>query len=620
MKEFENAKWIWTKTPAKRNCYGEFKINFSTKAKKNVKLRLSCDGIYAAYVNGTVVGFSQCADFPHYKLYDEIDITSFCKEENDLRIIVWHLGIDTQTYIRTDAGVIFEVEGDGLILSSSGETTLSRSEFGYKNGLNKIMTLQLGDSFLFDNTVSPAEFEESVLVEKTKDLYKRPVSLIKLEDRRPVEIQKTEDGYLIDLGRETAGYLELDIESAEDQSVLIAYGEHIVDGKVRYIIEERNFSVEFIAKKGKNVFANYLRRLAGRYLEVHCDKELKINYLGIRPAYYPVKPIEKNFTDELDKKIYDVSAETLLLCMHEHYEDCPWREQALYTMDSRNQMLCGYYLYENTEFQRHNLVLISKSIRKDGLLCICAPSGLDLPIPSFSCAYFIEVYEYLKYTKDYTLLDEVAPVLHKIIETFEKFTDDNMLIPRLPFPFWNFYEWNEGGNNGSFPSDKYEKIYDSNLNLMYIIAKKLYCEMFGITADDINARIQAVKDTFYCEKEKAFKLSTKDNRSSQLCNALAISVGLGDEELAEKILHDENMFTATLSMRIFVYDALLTFGDKYKQTILDDIRTRYKKMLDAGATSFWETELGEADFNGAGSLCHGWSAIPVYYFNILSVK
>lgn len=620
MKEFENAKWIWTKTPAKRNCYGEFKVNFSVKAKNNVKLRLSCDGIYAAYVNGTVVGFSQCADFPHYKLYDEIDITSFCKGENDLRIVVWHTGLDTQTYIKAAAGVLFEVEVDGLTVSSSGEKILSRSEFGYKNGLEKIMTLQLGDSFLFDNTVIPAEFEESVLVEKTKDLHKRPVSLIRLEERRPVKIQKTEDGYLIDMGRETAGYLELDIESAEDQSVLIAYGEHIVDGKVRYIIEERNFSVEFIAKKGKNVFANHLRRLAGRYLEVHCEKELKINYLGIRPAYYPVKLIEKNFTDELDKKIYDVAAETLLLCMHEHYEDCPWREQALYTMDSRNQMLCGYYLYENTEFQRHNLVLISKSIREDGFLCICAPSGLDLPIPSFSCAYFIEVYEYLKYTKDYTLLDEVAPVLHKIIAAFEKFTDENMLIPRLPHSFWNFYEWNECGNGGIFPPDKYEKIYDSNLNLMYIIAKKLYCEMFGVAADDINGRIQAVKDTFYVEDKGVFKLSTDGDRYSQLCNALAVSAGLGNEALAEKILHDENMITATLSMRIFVYDALLTFGDKYRQTILDDVRARYKKMLDAGATSFWETELGEADFNGAGSLCHGWSAIPVYYFNILSVK
>ncbi|MBR1677551.1 MAG: ROK family protein [Clostridia bacterium] len=37
--------------------------------------------------------------------------------------------------------------------------------------------------------------------------------------------------------------------------------------------------------------------------------------------------------------------------------------------------------------------------------------------------------------------------------------------------------------------------------------------------------------------------------------------------------------------------------------------------LYSGATTFWETEKGECDFDGAASLCHGWSAIPVYYLS-----
>jgi hypothetical protein len=37
-------------------------------------------------------------------------------------------------------------------------------------------------------------------------------------------------------------------------------------------------------------------------------------------------------------------------------------------------------------------------------------------------------------------------------------------------------------------------------------------------------------------------------------------------------------------------------------------------MLFAGATSFWETGRGGDDFDRAGSLCHGWSALPVYYY------
>lgn len=40
-------------------------------------------------------------------------------------------------------------------------------------------------------------------------------------------------------------------------------------------------------------------------------------------------------------------------------------------------------------------------------------------------------------------------------------------------------------------------------------------------------------------------------------------------------------------------------------------------MLDAGALSFWETIRGEEEFDGAASLCYGWSAMPIYYFNKL---
>ena len=38
-------------------------------------------------------------------------------------------------------------------------------------------------------------------------------------------------------------------------------------------------------------------------------------------------------------------------------------------------------------------------------------------------------------------------------------------------------------------------------------------------------------------------------------------------------------------------------------------------MLTHGATSFWETIEGDAAFGKAGSLCHGWSAVPVYVYD-----
>ena len=67
-------------------------------------------------------------------------------------------------------------------------------------------------------------------------------------------------------------------------------------------------------------------------------------------------------------------------------------------------------------------------------------------------------------------------------------------------------------------------------------------------------------------------------------------------------------------MKIFKYDALLaTDKEKYQAWLLNEIRREYGKMVERGNT-VWETIEGAVAFDNAGSLCHGWSSIPVYYY------
>ena len=54
--------------------------------------------------------------------------------------------------------------------------------------------------------------------------------------------------------------------------------------------------------------------------------------------------------------------------------------------------------------------------------------------------------------------------------------------------------------------------------------------------------------------------------------------------------------------------------DSFGQQVFSAIRNDWGKMLYSGATSFWETIRGGWDFGCAGSLCHGWSGIPVYFY------
>ena len=100
---------------------------------------------------------------------------------------------------------------------------------------------------------------------------------------------------------------------------------------------------------------------------------------------------------------------------------------------------------------------------------------------------------------------------------------------------------------------------------------------------------------------------------------MALLVGLGDGRTVDALKKDERLIPASLSMLPFVFDALLARDANCKDYILENIRKTYGQMLEAGATSFWETIDGESAFGGAGSLCHGWSAIPIQYYHIFDM-
>lgn len=627
---FKNSKWIWNKKEYGEDEYAEFKFDFNGDLSRGIKVFIASDSNYNLYINGKIAAFGQYSDYPFYKVYDELDVTEYCVNGvNEASVIVWYYGKDTQTYIKDNAGVIFEVVCGDEVAAYSSEDTLSRVCTLYENGYGKVLTSQLGFSFKYYGNVKNDEpFTKSVISEKSYNLNPRPNDKIIVLDRVPATVTKLENSYLIDLHEETTGFLDLDIVSEKEQNVLIAYSQFLDGGRVKRFINSMDFSVEYVAKEGKNEYVNYFRRLSGRYLEVFTTYPIKINYVGIRPVKYPLEAKKPHYKSEIRNKIYNVSVRTLSACMHEHYEDTPWREQALYTMDSRNEMLCTYVAYGDYKFARSSLFLISLGLRKDGLLSICYPAGRDIPIPFFSLAYFTEVYEYVEKSGDTTILTAAFPVLKTMVKTFESKIESNGLIADFPYPYWNFYEWSEGSDNGDQiarkESDFYSHQYDLILNCAFIYAIGFYKKLCAIVGEkydfDENAMKTAVKNTFYDESKGLFKATSVGKPFyTSLGNSLAVLCGIAGEETVDNILSDKSVVPITLSMNTFLYEAMLKVNkDKYKSFILNDIDKKYVKMLDAGATTFWETEEGAKSLANTGSLCHGWSAMPIYYYDLLN--
>jgi glycogen debranching enzyme len=256
----------------------------------------------------------------------------------------------------------------------------------------------------------------------------------------------------------------------------------------------------------------------------------------------------------------------------------------------------------------------------------------DLVIPSFSLHFILECEEYLRYSGDKEFIEKIYPKITSVLDVFLKRIDTVGLV----FPFegldkWNFYEWTDGlfGANGAEEKKSEVLEYDLALNALLSIAISRMIAIntvLGKDSSDLSKTKEKLNENiysrFYSKENGLFETKQGSGHFSRLANALALLSGCvgGDvaSAVAENMLTDSRVIDASLSMRGFVYDALILIDkEKYKDHILREIDATYTPMLELGNGTVWETVLGESDFDNAGSLCHGWSAIPIYYYHIL---
>lgn len=613
------ARWIWICEKPEPEEYGCFLQPFFLNNKDKVVVKIAAETDYIIYINGSVASFSQFPGYPFEKYYDEIDITRFCKQgENEFSVTVRYEGAtNSATHIEDGAGVIFSIEANGEIVAFSSKDTKCDFDSRYIQHEIQSITPQLGYSSGM-KIDKPIFNRNAVETNHTYNLIKTPVRKTEFDG---IQFAKPLGKNLFDLGRETAGYLYVKVRSKCAEEFIVSYGEHIEDGYVRRIIDNRDFSLKFHTEKGEHEFTQYFIRVACRYLQVEASDGIEIIEIGICQYLYPLTEKTINIPDP-DKKIYETCIRTLRLCMNHHYEDCPWREQAMYILDSRNQMLCGYYAFEEYDFQRANILFMSKGIRDDGFFELTFPATNTPSIPFFSIMYPVVVAEYIEHTGDKSILNDVMEQIVTIMTKTNARIGDNGLIPAFETPYWNFYEWADGsdGFDEKYFATDIEGKYHLILNCAFVYAGRSYqklCNLSNRKCDiDFETITKSINEKFFDCETGLFANTLRKDKYSQLGNSLAVLIGLGDKRTLDAIKGSSILVPATLSMSSFIYDALLNADYKDgKNYILADIRKKYNYMLNCGASSFWETILGHNDFDGAGSLCHGWSAIPVYYYN-----
>lgn len=678
-KPFENALWIWNDGAQRENAYVSFCFSAELSGEAPF-IRISADTDYALYCGDELLAFGQFADYPFDKVYDEIDLSALSSGEHVFTVHCYHQGWDSSTHRAEAPGLIYEVISGGKTVAASLADVNSLINTAFKNGPIEEISGQLGSTFAFDSTVSPGKKKGSVgfscPVDKPKPGRVRPVKKLELSENEPAILtlngsfslrggetaaqrmqyaamsfgtndvsrklpsesgfeltaEAREDGVfaIVDTGRENAGLLSLDFDVDEECDVLIGWGEHLEDLRVRAYVGGRNFCALYRAHKGRNLFLNPFRRLGMRYLQLNVlSSRVNIRYAGIRRTDYPLKKVgEFTCADSLHSKIYEVCCRTLLLSIHEHYEDCPWREQALYSMDSRNQMLCGYYAFREYDMPRASIRLMAESLRPDGILELCSPARVPITIPAFSAMFLTQVREYCEYSKDTSIASEVLSAMLSVGDTFLSRMDAfGRLEPFRGEEYWNFYEWQDGLDGYGKPDAGW--VYHAPLMAfasLGLLSLSRTLELLGIDGAkylSAHERLNSALNQYFWNGEKGVYASYADGEGglyhyAELTNALCVYCGAATGERKASVLFalgEDMLIPVTLSHSIFKYEALLTDPARYGRYVFSDIADKWGSMLYRGATTFFETIDGAPAFGNAGSLCHGWSAIPLYLYH-----
>jgi len=437
--------------------------------------------------------------------------------------------------------------------------------------------------------------------------------------------------FIVDLGRETVGLIEFEIEASAGTTIEIGHGEHLDDGRVRVFVGGRNFADRYICGAGHSHFQMPFRRVGARYLQIHCTGAVKFHRLGLRTVSVGnVTHSAFKTHDPLANQIHEIALRTLDLCRHEHYEDCPWREQALYGYDGRLQALYGYYAFGDYRFSKVSFTLLGKSLDQRGFLQLTAPGRWNTTIPIFTFAWISAVGEHWLYSGDPSLFEtfrlDIETILGKAFSDFDAETG----LYHVPEgqSLWHFYEWTPGLTGVPEIEHQSPTAHEAGYNLYLHEAARHHARMLRLAghigaAQMLEQRLATLKIAIhrqFWDPVTGYYRSILDGGAHEgaheLIQILALSEGVVPLECKDSViqaLFDGRTRTCMLSAFYYRIRALADHSHESRLWMDSSLEEIWQHMALSGATTLWETAQGSEDFYFAGSLCHGWSALPIYY-------
>jgi len=479
------------------------------------------------------------------------------------------------------------------------------------------------------------QFTDRKVVEDATALVQNPAGLI-YDNAEVTTVLPSANGdveLLYDLGEQDVGYY--DFEMTADAGVVVdIFGIEYIspEGKLQHTMGNRN-GMRYITKAGINRFTS-LNRRSGRYLFVTLRQQktpVLIQRLQLVSSTYPVNEVGSfECSDARLNQIWGISTHTLKLCMEDTFTDCPLYEQTHWVGDARNESLLAYGVFGGYDLAARCARLTADSLGHFPIAGCQTPSSWETLLPAWSFLWGISTWDYYFETGDRSFLENIYPAVIRNLKGAEQFTDKQGLFSG---PFWNMFDWS--GND----QDHRTVVHNSMFIVGAIDAAIKEAKVLGKTNDLVwleqyrNQTVQAV-NTLWDDKKKAYPDSVhEDGKISDTISQHTSILGLlydivppeKREAAMQNLVHppDKMVRLGSPFAAFYLYEAFEKLG--MQDEIVQDIYHNYLPMLEAGATTVWESYPQGTTGRGqwpTRSHCHAWSAAPVRFFNriILGVK
>jgi hypothetical protein len=433
------ARWIWLGSESSAAAAAMFRREVTlAEAPQSVKAWLTADIKYRLYINGRLVsrgpvdmGLDYAGGNTHRWFYDFRDLTSFfTKGVNVISAEVfrqWPIGF---TVSRGQPGFLFEAE----ITGSDAKKMTAKSDATW----HSLAALQFPDASTFDSSKEPAGWRlagfddsawpasreapdvwETLVPSEIPPLMEARYPVARIEGLPENKVLTKDGDFRVVFDRVLSAYPTLKVNGGKDAELVV----------------KANHQAKVILAGGEQFFEfPFMTEIAPSFtVELkHITEPVEIVDAG---ANFTSQPLEYKgafeCSDEELNRIWKVSRWAVQICLQTHHLDSPNHQEPISDPgDYLIESMVNYYAFAQPWLARQDIRKFAWLLKDEHYHNFHT---------SYSIAWLQMLMDYYDYTGDLSLVTEMSPYVHELLDTYASWRGTNGLISEAPN--YMFMDW-----------------------------------------------------------------------------------------------------------------------------------------------------------------------------------